>query len=49
MPESGASGMRALLIVFLLACWAGTGGARAQSQLIADWSGFYLGGNIGPG
>jgi opacity protein-like surface antigen len=45
----GASGVRALLIVFLLACWAGTGGARAQSQLIADWSGFYLGGNIGAG
>jgi opacity protein-like surface antigen len=41
--------MRALLIVLLALCWAGGGGARAQSRLSADWSGFYLGANLGAG
>jgi outer membrane immunogenic protein len=39
--------MRALLIVILAACWFGSDGARAQSQSRVDWSGFYLGGNLG--
>lgn len=39
--------MRALLIIFLAACWFGSDGARAQSQPSVNWSGFYLGGNLG--
>jgi opacity protein-like surface antigen len=39
--------MRALLIVFLAACWFGSDGARAQSRSNVDWSGFYFGGNLG--
>jgi outer membrane immunogenic protein len=39
--------MRALLIVFLAACAFGIDDARAQSQPSVDWSGFYLGGNLG--
>src|SRR5262245_27209767 len=45
--EVGAFGMRALLIVLLVVCWAGSGAARAQSRLGVDWSGLYLGGNMG--
>ena len=39
--------MRALLIIFLAACWSGSDGARAQSRSNVDWSGFYFGGNLG--
>jgi len=39
--------MRALLIILLTACWFGSDGARAQSQSSVNWSGFYLGGNLG--
>lgn len=39
--------MRALPIIFLAVCWYGSAGARAQSPSNADWSGFYLGGNLG--
>lgn len=39
--------MRALLITVLLVCWAGSAPARAQSHPRLDWSGVYLGGNVG--
>lgn len=39
--------MRALLIIGLAVCWLGSDGARAQSRPSVDWSGFYLGGNLG--
>jgi outer membrane immunogenic protein len=38
--------MRALPIIFLAVCWCGSA-ARAQSKVIVDWSGFYLGGSLG--
>lgn len=38
---------RAFLIIFLAAGSFGSDGARAQSQSSVDWSGFYLGGNLG--
>jgi outer membrane immunogenic protein len=39
--------MRALLIIGLMACWLASDGAHAQSRPSFNWSGFYVGGNLG--
>jgi outer membrane immunogenic protein len=41
--------MRALLSSFLLVCGASGGIAQAQSRPSVDWSGYYIGANLGAG